>query len=45
MAYQALYRTYRPMTFDEVVGQKYAVRALRNAISKGTNKNADNKRN
>ena len=34
MAYQALYRTYRPNTFDEVVGQKYIVKTLRNAIEK-----------
>lgn len=32
MAYQALYRTYRPNTFDEVVGQKYIVKTLKNAI-------------
>lgn len=28
----ALYRTYRPQTFDEVVGQEAIVRTLRNAI-------------
>ena len=28
----ALYRTYRPQTFDEVVGQETIVRTLRNAI-------------
>lgn len=28
----ALYRTYRPKTFKEVVGQAYIVRALRNAV-------------
>ncbi|MBQ1468727.1 MAG: DNA polymerase III subunit gamma/tau [Solobacterium sp.] len=32
MAYQALYRTYRPNTFDEVIGQKYIVKTLKNAI-------------
>ena len=32
MAYQALYRTYRPGTFDEVVGQEYIVRTLQNAV-------------
>lgn len=29
---QALYRTYRPQRFDDVVGQDVAVRTLRNAI-------------
>ncbi len=33
MAYQALYRTYRPNTFDEVVGQKHIVTTLKNAIA------------
>ena len=28
----ALYRTYRPQDFDEVVGQQHVVRTLRNAI-------------
>lgn len=32
MAYKALYRTYRPNTFDEVVGQKHIVRTLKNAV-------------
>ena len=32
MAYQALYRTYRPGTFDEVVGQEYIVKTLQNAV-------------
>ena len=31
----ALYRTYRPQDFDEVVGQEAVVRTLRNAISNG----------
>src|SRR5579862_9109591 len=31
----ALYRTYRPQSFDEVVGQEAVVRTLRNAISSG----------
>ncbi len=35
MAYQALYRTYRPQTFDEVVGQKAIVTTLQNALSRG----------
>ncbi|MCB0880335.1 MAG: DNA polymerase III subunit gamma/tau [Thermoleophilia bacterium] len=29
---QALYRQYRPQTFDDVIGQEVAVRTLRNAI-------------
>ena len=36
MAYKALYRKYRPSTFDEVVGQQYIVATLKNAIK--TNK-------
>lgn len=32
MAYKALYRTYRPQTFDEVVGQKAIVQTLKNAL-------------
>ncbi|MCS7006811.1 MAG: DNA polymerase III subunit gamma/tau [Thermoleophilia bacterium] len=31
----ALYRTYRPQSFDEVVGQEAVVRTLRNAIEHG----------
>jgi DNA polymerase III subunit gamma/tau len=31
----ALYRKYRPQTFDEVVGQEAVVRTLRNAIDRG----------
>lgn len=33
MAYKALYRIYRPQTFDEVVGQKYILQTLKNAIN------------
>ena len=33
MAYKALYRTYRPQTFDEVAGQKHIIRTLRNALA------------
>lgn len=36
MAYKALYRTYRPQTFEEVAGQKHIVKTLRNALT--TNK-------
>lgn len=32
MAYQALYRKYRPMNFDEVVGQTHIIQTLKNAI-------------
>ena len=32
MAYQVLYRTYRPTKFNEVVGQDYIVKTLVNAI-------------
>ena len=32
MAYQVLYRTYRPSRFSEVVGQEYIVKTLVNAI-------------
>ncbi|MGM9911962.1 DNA polymerase III subunit gamma/tau [Floccifex sp.] len=32
MAYQALYRKYRPTCFEEVVGQQYIVQTLKNAI-------------
>jgi DNA polymerase-3 subunit gamma/tau len=35
MAYLALYRTYRPKTFSEVVGQKAVVKTLQNALSEG----------
>lgn len=33
MAYQALYRKYRPTKFSEVVGQKHILRTLKNAVS------------
>lgn len=36
MAYKALYRMYRPQTFEEVVGQQHIVVTLKNAIK--TNK-------
>ncbi len=35
MAYKALYRTYRPQTFDEVAGQEHIVRTLKNALATG----------
>ena len=35
MKYQALYRTYRPRTFDDVKGQDVIVRTLRNQVKTG----------
>ncbi len=35
MAYQSLYRRYRPQKFAEVRGQDHLVRALRNAVVEG----------
>ena len=35
MAYKALYRTYRPTTFDEVAGQQHIVRTFKNALATG----------
>ena len=32
MAYQSLYRRYRPRRFGELRGQEHVVRALRNAV-------------
>lgn len=34
MSYQALYRKYRPSSFEEVVGQKQIVQTLKNAIDR-----------
>ena len=36
MAYQALYRKYRPSTFSEVVGQEHITETLKNELSSGT---------
>ena len=33
MAYKALYRTYRPSTFEEVAGQEHIVKTLQNALA------------
>ena len=33
MAYKALYRTYRPSTFDEVAGQQHIVKTIKNALA------------
>lgn len=34
MAYKALYRTYRPDSFDQVAGQKHIVQTLKHAVEK-----------
>ena len=33
--YQALYRKWRPQTFDEVVGQKHITETLKNQVKTG----------
>ncbi len=38
--YQALYRKWRPKTFDEVVGQKHITETLKNQISTGRTSHA-----
>ncbi|MBI3242479.1 MAG: DNA polymerase III subunit gamma/tau [Chloroflexi bacterium] len=35
MAEQALYRKWRPIAFDEVVGQEHVVKTIRNALASG----------
>jgi len=35
MAHLALYRKYRPQTFDDLIGQPYIARSLRNAVREG----------
>ena len=35
MGYTALYREWRPKTFEEVVGQEHVTRTLRNAVASG----------
>lgn len=35
MAYKALYRKYRPTTFDEVAGQQHIVKTIKNALATG----------
>jgi DNA polymerase-3 subunit gamma/tau len=35
MSHSSLYRTYRPQTFDDVVGQSHITRTLRNAVAEG----------
>ncbi len=36
MEYQALYRRWRPLTFDDVVGQKHATETIKNEVASGT---------
>ncbi len=36
MAHQAIYRKWRPLTFDDIVGQEHITRTLKNQISSGT---------
>ena len=36
MAYQALYRKWRPRNFDSVIGQEAFTDTLKNAIDRGT---------
>ncbi|REI05573.1 DNA polymerase III subunit gamma/tau [Staphylococcus felis] len=40
MNYQALYRMFRPQSFDDVVGQEHVTRTLRNAIAKNKQSHA-----
>ena len=40
MSYKVLYRKYRPDTFENVVGQDYTVKMLKNAIVTGRNSHA-----
>ena len=35
MAYQALYRKYRPQTFSDVVGQEHITETLKNELANG----------
>lgn len=35
MEYTALYRKFRPLTFDEIVGQEHIVKTLKNEIMSG----------
>ena len=38
--YQALYRSFRPETFDAILGQEHIVRILKNQIDTGTTSHA-----
>ncbi len=35
MEYQALYRRWRPLTFDDIVGQKHVAQTIKNEVSSG----------
>ena len=35
MAYQAIYRKWRPMVFDDIIGQTHITRTLKNQIMSG----------
>ncbi len=35
MAYTALYRKFRPSTFDEMVGQEHIIKTLKNQLTSG----------
>ncbi|STY34386.1 DNA polymerase III subunit tau [Listeria fleischmannii subsp. coloradonensis] len=40
MAYQALYRVFRPQSFDDVVGQSHVTKTLQNAITQNKTSHA-----
>lgn len=40
MDYQALYRMFRPQSFEDVVGQEHVTQTLKNAIAKGKQSHA-----
>lgn len=40
MAYQAIYRRWRPLVFDDVVGQKHITQTLKNQIMNGSTAHA-----
>ncbi|EGQ1652542.1 DNA polymerase III subunit gamma/tau [Staphylococcus pseudintermedius] len=40
MDYQALYRMFRPQSFEDVVGQEHVTKTLKNAIDKGKQSHA-----
>ncbi|HGH0766276.1 TPA: DNA polymerase III subunit gamma/tau [Staphylococcus pseudintermedius] len=40
MDYQALYRMFRPQSFEDVVGQEHVTKTLKNAIAKGKQSHA-----
>ncbi|QLK85274.1 DNA polymerase III subunit gamma/tau [Staphylococcus sp. 17KM0847] len=40
MDYQALYRMFRPQSFEDIVGQEHVTKTLKNAIAKGKQSHA-----